>query len=162
MSSLVWLPPLVLLSDCGDWDTFINVLYMYFKKDFIDSIPAYCGRKLGLKRHPLVDGREATFWHLITEGSEEASRQPDEARCERIRWPRPMIERIPCVELHCWENSRQREKRILIALPDYSYVVVLAERAGYLLPWTAYPVERQHRRTKLRNECEQYQRSTKS
>ena len=161
MSSFPWLPALVLLSDCGDWNTFINVLYMYFKKDFVETKPVHCGTRLGLKRYPLVDGREATFWHLITEGPDEKTRNPDERRCERIRWPKPAIERVPCAELRCWENCRKRERRIVIAFDDYSYVVILAERNGYLLPWSAYPVEREHRRRKLRQECEEYHKAQK-
>ncbi len=158
-----WLPALVLFKDCGnDWKIYFDVLYMYFKKDFVDSLPAYCGRKLGLKRYPMIEGREATFWHLITEGDVEVTRQPDEVRCERIRWPKPLIERVPCTELYCWENIRKNEKRIVIALTDFSYVVILAERNGYLLPWSAYPVEREHRRRKLRMECENFKKATKS
>lgn len=68
MCSPAWLPALVLLRDCGNWDSYIDVLYMYFKRDFVQEQPVHCGKKLALKRHPLVDGREATFWHLITEG----------------------------------------------------------------------------------------------
>ncbi|MNH30689.1 hypothetical protein D3C79_909980 [compost metagenome] len=45
-------------------------------------------KRLGLKRHPVIQGKEATFWHMISEGNDEAERLPDLRRCERIRWPR--------------------------------------------------------------------------
>jgi hypothetical protein len=61
-----------------------------------------------------------------------------------------------------WETTRKRERRIVVALPDFSYVVVLANRKGYVLPWTAYPVEREHRRKKLRRECEEFWAGQKS
>lgn len=35
-------------------------------------------------------------------------------------------------------------------------VVVLADRRGFLLPWTAFLVTRDHTRTKLRKEYEAY------
>jgi hypothetical protein len=46
--------------------------------------------------------------------------------------------------------------RIVIALEDFSYIVVLADRGKYLLLWTAYCVEQEHRRAKLRREYERY------
>jgi len=42
-------------------------------------------------------------------------------------------------------------------LPDFSYIVVLATRSTYVLLWTAYTVERTHRREKLRREYQAYQ-----
>jgi len=49
------------------------------------------GKRLGLKRHPMTQNKEATFWHMIQEGSVESERIPDIRRCERIRWPRPSV-----------------------------------------------------------------------
>lgn len=56
-----------------------------FYLDFLDSKPVFQGRRLGLKRHPLSQGKEATFWHMISEGTTEEKRTPDFRRCERIR-----------------------------------------------------------------------------
>lgn len=44
----------------------------------------------------------------------------------------------------------------MIALGDFSYVVVLADRGDYVLLWTAYCVEMEHRRQKLRREYEAF------
>jgi len=161
MSSIPWMPSLVLLADAGyDWNTYLDIVYQFFRKDFVESSPFYTGVPLKLKRYPLRDGREATFWHLVTEGDTESHRVPDEIRCERIRWPRPIIEHVPCSEIRCWHNRRGSEERIVLALADYSYVVILAMRSGYLLPWTAYSVERNHHRRKLQREFQQYQKMT--
>lgn len=51
---------------------------------------------------------------------------------------------------------RGKEERIVIALEDFSYVVVLADRRDYILLWTAYCVEREHTRRKLKNEFVTY------
>lgn len=157
-----WIPALVRLADSGnDWNVYLDVVYHCFRQDFVEHKPVFQGTCLGLKRHPLREGREATFWHFITEGDEHNTRPPDEIRCERIRWPRPVIEHVPCTELHCWRNKRGAEERIVIAFDDFSYVVVLAVRTGYLLPWTAYPVERNKRRDKLRKEHDLYHKKLK-
>lgn len=149
-----WLPPLVLFE--GDWEKYLDALYGYFKQDFIDSRPSFKGRRLGLKKHPLNKGKEATFWHFIQEGSNEDDRIPDLRRCERIRWPRLVIEYAEEPVLKIWENTRKSEKRILLWLEEQEYLVVLAERNGYLLPWTAYLVTKEHRKRKLLKEYEDF------
>lgn len=152
-----WLPPLVLLSDHGgEWQAYLEALYGWFTKDFIKSPPVFQGRRLGLKRHPLSQGKEATFWHMISEGMDEEERVPDLRRCERIRWPKPVIEHESSPQVKYWVSLKKGEHRIHIWLKEQDYVVVLADRKGYLLPWTAFLVTRQHTREKLRKEYEAY------
>jgi hypothetical protein len=154
-----WLPPLVLLGDYGgDWDAYLNAIYAYFKRDFVDSKPAFEGRRLGLKRYPLTHEKEATFWHMIQEGRIEDERTPDLRRCERIRWPRPIIEHADEPAVKVWRNQRGREERVCLWFEDEDYLVVLADRGGYILPWTAYLVEQPHRKRKLQKEYEDYRR----
>jgi len=154
-----WLPPLVLLQDHGkDKEAYLNAVYAFFRLDFVESSPSFQGVRLALKRHPLRDGKEATFWHLTTEGSDEFSRTLDIDRCERIRWPRPIIERDQAIK--CWRNSRKNnEPRICLWLEDAEYLVVLAERRGYILLWTAYPVREKHRKDKLEKEFQAYKKA---
>ncbi|MBI4653792.1 MAG: hypothetical protein HY752_02190 [Nitrospirae bacterium] len=152
-----WLPPLVLFSDYdGNWERYLDAIYNYFKQDFINNRPSFRGRRLGLKKHPLEKGKEATFWHFIQEGPNEDDRIPDIRRCERIRWPRPVIENEDKPVIKVWENKRKNDKRILLWLERQEYLVVLAERKGYLLPWTAYLVTEEHRKKKLQREYETF------
>lgn len=149
-----WLPPLMTLSDSGgDWSRYVQAIYEAFRGDFVMHHPLFEGRRCGIKRHPVIDRKEAAFWHLISEGKVEADRLPDLRRCERIRWPRPMIERSP-IDVRVWRSERKGDQRIVIALDDFSYVVVLADRGEYVILWTAYCVEETHRREKLRRECD--------
>ena len=132
-------------------------MYAYFKSDFIDSKPK-CGKKpVKLKRYPLLDGKEATFWHITSEGKEETKRVPDLRRCERVRWPRPTIEHYKDKAVKCWTNKRGGDKRIVLWLYDQDYVVVLAGRSKYVLLWTAYYVSYKHTRQRLLAEYEQCQ-----
>ena len=152
-----WLPQLVLFSDYGgDWDVYLDALYRYFKRDFVERRPAYEGRRLSLKRYPLSGNKEATFWHLISEGATEEERIPDFRRCERIRWPRPIIEHDKNGQIKVWKNRRRGETRICLWLEELDYLVVLADRRGYVLLWTAYVVDQPHRRRKLQKEFETY------
>ena len=157
MTSHTWLPALVPFEKYGgDWQKYLDALYAYFKKDFIDSRPTYDGKRVGLKRHPLSQGKEATFWHLISEGDNEGDRLPDMRRCERIRWPRPIIEHSGEKELKVWKNVRNGETRICLWLESEEYLVILAERKEHVLPWTAYMVDKKHRKQKLQREFEEY------
>jgi len=139
----------------GDWNSYCDALYQFFHEDFIASQATYHGMRVAIKRHPLLKGKEATFWHLISEGDVEDERLPDLRRCERIRWPRPIIDASSGDKVRFW-RARRGEERVVIAVGDFSYVVVLAIRRGYVVLWTAYYVEREHRRRKLRAECDEY------
>lgn len=152
-----WLPGLVTLSAYGGNATvYLEAVYQFFRSDFVRSRPTYPGKRFAVKRHPMALGKEATFWHLISSGPVEDGRIPDLRRCERIRWPRPLIEAIQSNRVRVWKNKRGGDERIVIAVEDFSYVVVLDERQEFVLLWTAYFVEQQHRRSKLRKEYEQW------
>lgn len=116
-----------------------------------------------MKRHPEQDGRCKTFWHIVSEGWDESSRTINQARLDRVCWARHLIDEYCLVaaggsstRIVWWKNVRRGESRVIIALADFSYIVVVAEREGYVLLWTAYPVERTHKRKKLRAEHDAY------
>lgn len=153
------IPPLVFLSDYrGDYFEYENAIYELFTADFIDSKPVFRGQNLGLKRHPLYRDREATFWHILSEGPIEYERTPDLRRYERISWPKSIIEfcHSSCERIKVWENNRKGENRILLWCEDIEYLVVLADRINYILFWTAYPVTKGHKKRKLQKEYEEY------
>jgi hypothetical protein len=145
-----WLPPLVLFSDYGgNWNAYLEAIYDWFKQDFIDTKPVFRGKRLGLKRYPLSQGKEATFWHMTSEGNVEDDRIPDFRRCERIRWPKPVIENNHDPVIKVWRNQRKKEERICLWFVQEDYLVILADRGEYILPWTAYMVKQPHQQRKL-------------
>ncbi|MEG2810417.1 MAG: hypothetical protein RR889_07190 [Akkermansia sp.] len=167
-----WLPELVCFEGYkGQWDVYLEEIHCIFSKDFIQSKPAFPNKSVRLKRHPEYDGKSATFWHFITEGSREGSREadrtPDLRRCERIGWPRAIIDAFPSDmgksdKIVWWKEDRHTSKgrsvRILLALPDFSYVFILDERDTYVLPWTAYRVEWETGRRKMKSRYQAYWR----
>lgn len=153
MTPPTWLPVLVTLANhSGEWEAYLTAIYGYFVADFVTSRPTYRGERLALKRHPVIAGKEATFWHVISEGKTEQDRLPDLRRCERIRWPRPVIEHEAEAVIKVWPYERNREQRINLWLEDAEYLVVLARRSGYILLWTAFSVTESHRKRKLEQE----------
>ncbi|MBN1320722.1 MAG: hypothetical protein JXA87_07775 [Thermoleophilia bacterium] len=100
---------------------------------------------------------EAGFWHLISDGLVEDERLPDLRRCERIAWPRPMIEADGTEQVNVWLSRGEawkRGSRVAIALRDFSYVAILEYAGNHMLLVTAYLVEHDHRREKLRRQFE--------
>ena len=152
-----WLPELVLFENYdGNWEKYLSAIYKFFCEDFVKSKPSYRGIKLSLKRHPMIAGKEATFWHILTSGKSEEERIPDLRRCERIKWPKPIIENDKDPILKVWQNKRKTDTRIILWFEDEDYLVILNERKGYLLLWTAYLITQNHQKRKLKKEYEAY------
>lgn len=149
--AISWMPPLVLMEDFdGNWDSYLDAIYGHFCADFICEVPVHFnGVPVRLKRHPIEHDKEATFWHFISEGSVEAEREVNFRRCERIRWPRAMMDNVADPELKVWEEAIRNEVRTHIWCEEFEYLVVVANRNGFVLPWTAYHVGREHEKRKL-------------
>lgn len=154
------LPSLIELDDYnGNWENYIHAVYEIFRRDFVLSKPVFRGQRLGLKRYPEQNGKEYTFYHMTHKGRDEANREPDLRRCERIPWAKPTIQKCDEWELKVWEQKRKGETRICIWLelegePDY--IVILNKRKDYLLPWTAFLSEYEHERKKRQREYEKW------
>lgn len=164
LNSFDWLPDLVFLKDYNnDWTAYLDALYVFYKSDFLDSNPKYKNQKVGVKRLPIENGKVSNFWHLIQEGQKEKDRIPDLRRCERIRWPRPIIENSENETILVWPNVRHTkfgiEKNVCLWLKEKEYLVILRKRKGYFLLWTGYLVTNEHRKEKLRKEYEAYKKT---
>jgi hypothetical protein len=156
------LPEFIKLTDFGgDIVVYLEAVYQIFKEDFVDSKPVYRGTQLRLKRYPLVEGKEATFYHMTHKGDNEKYREPDIRRMERIAWPRPVIDDSEHPYLKVWRNIRRgrggKKERILILHTEERYLVVLDDRKNYILPWTAYLLRSEHELDKKLQEYERYQ-----
>ena len=153
-----WFPSIIRFEDHdGDWNRYVEAVHDIYLQDWQRNRPFCNGQRVGVKRHPQADhGRDATFWHLISEGHVELEREPDVRRMERIGWPHPTISNCERDEVRVWREPRGGEKRVHIWCADASYLVVLAERKNYLLLWTAYPVEEEHSRRKLEKRWKQF------
>ncbi len=146
-----WLPPLVMLNQHGgDWDAYCDAVYRHFCRDFLEGAAlTFRGLPVHLKRHPVEQGKEATFWHFVSEGQVEADRTIDLRRCERICWPRALIENVGDPDLKVWDQEIRNETRTHVWCEEHDYLLVIAHRNGFVLPWTAYSVTEGHERRKL-------------
>lgn len=151
------LPPIITLEEySGDIVNYLEAVYTIFRRDFVDSKPKYRNKRLGLKKYPLISDKEYTFYHMTHKGNIETERTPDLRRCERIAYPKPLIENSISTSLKVWKNKRGTKVRILIFHEEESYLVVLEDRGSYILPWTAYIVEYKNKKQRLLKEYEAY------
>ncbi|MCJ7448045.1 MAG: hypothetical protein MUO72_10140 [Bacteroidales bacterium] len=156
MEELV-LPDLITLEEFeGNFADFFEAVYQIFKNDFVDSKPSFQGKRLRLKCHPYVDGKEYTFYHFTHDGDIEIERLPNLRRMERIGYPRPIIESSEHPSLKVWRNKRGTKDRILILHEEERYLVILEDRRDYILPWTAYYIEHQNKINRLILEYETF------
>jgi hypothetical protein len=152
-----WLPALMEFNDFGgDWEAYLEAIYKIFTEDFINYRPIFDNLPVQRRKHPLVQNKEATFWHIIAEGEKEEERTPDLRRCERICWPRPIIEQARNRGLKIWKNKRGSQTCVCLWFEPVEYLVVLAERDDYMLFLTAYCVPQDHRKKKLEKEFQVY------
>jgi hypothetical protein len=158
------LPDLILFNDFkGNWEQYLGILYFYFRQDFeIDGIE-YKHRKVFYIKTPVYRGKEFSFWHMITEGKIESERLVDIRRCERIRWPKAIIENNEDRDVKSWISQRKNKKgkiqrRICFCFGDFDYFVVLDIRKNYYLFCTAYPVYN-HRKKKIREDYFNYKQT---
>lgn len=154
------LPPLVKLEEyVGDAVRYLQAVYNVFVRDFVHSQPQFQGKRLRLKVHPYIDGKEYTFYHFTHDGDIETERIPNLRRMERIPWPKPMIDNSTEPELKIWRNQRGRHERILIFHDVENYLVVLEDRRKYILPWTTIYVDHPNRKKRLLKEYEEYKKT---
>ncbi len=99
---------------------------------------------------------------MVTEGPLEKDRHPVRERLERIGWARALILNVDNPErVRCWCAIKKGKPRWHLATSDFGYLVVLADRGEYLLPWTAFHVDSDHQRSKLEREWEEWTKAQK-
>jgi hypothetical protein len=97
-----WLPELIPYGEDISFPEYFDVLYEIFRADFIISKPIYRSLPVNIRKEPREkDGREHAFIHLTHEdidkkGKNPNDRIPDLRRCERIKWPKKVIENFFC------------------------------------------------------------------
>jgi hypothetical protein len=143
------LPDKILRSGHPNDVAFVEACYAFFRTDFVEDSPQFRTARMGLKRLPIREGKEATFYHMTTTGNDEANRALDVDRSERIRWARPIIENETDTDLRVWTERVRGENRIHLWHHAEDYVVVISERHGYFVPWTAFFVNYANYRIKL-------------
>lgn len=149
-------------------EAYINYLYRIFLDHLVtNKLPwAPNGTVVSCRRGPEVQGRHNIFWHVISGGArDDGARRLEEERCRRIHLIRPMVVEFNRLypssaggKIRWWlaDHTKSRHSRYIIAVDNFSYMVVIEEREKYALLVTAYDVLYPRRQKKLQAEWEDY------
>lgn len=149
------------------YSSYFDNLYDFFQTQILDASLTWTpGQHLiSFRRNPEAFGRHESFWHAVSgEHIGSADRIPEPERCKRLSWIRHMIEEFNCIYpennstlIKWWVSDRNRTRpRYMIAVADFSYVVIVEQRPTYAIFVTAFFVERPRRRKKFEREHDDF------
>ena len=95
-----WLPELIDFNDYNnDWHKYDDYLYSIFSKHFLENHPYFMGKEVYPRQHPMYNGKFESYYHITCGHYKDVEeRAPDFRRCERIKWPKALIENL-CVNV---------------------------------------------------------------
>lgn len=128
----------------GNIDAYNEALYKLFKRDFIDNTTYFNQKPVDIIHQDYYNGKERTYWHIVSEGDEDANRTPISTRAEKIAWIKFLIlEDGSCPNYKFWTRYHDKTKktRLYIMCDAVNYLVVLENRGTYYKLITAFPVQ---------------------
>lgn len=171
MTITCWIPDLECFDDYRtddfqeSWNIYQDTIYSIFKNDFIDSHPEFMEKRVNIKKYPVQYGKEDAFFHVTCKDYRgEGDRDPDMARCERIRWIRAFIENYNCDPSQCdecegikvWIEPYKSRQRAHILSEEERYLVIIELRESYNLLITAYYLDYDNALEKQLKKYERY------
>jgi len=133
MSICNHLPLITELPDySGNWNEYLEAIYNIFKNDFIDNTVLWNSKPVRIFWEKQFQGKERSFWHIISKGKDDLNREPDLRRCERVSWVRELLMECTeeCENLLIWTKYHVKSKRnrVYIWCREVNYIVVIEER----------------------------------
>ena len=127
----------------GDMNLYKKALYDIFKRDFVENKVYHRGKKVDIIHEKLFEGKERSFWHIISEGEEDVNRVPITWRSEVLHWAKPLIQEDGnCSEHREWKKYHDKTKRdrYYIWCTSLNFLVILEDRTSHYKLISAYPV----------------------
>ncbi len=127
----------------GDMHLYKKALYDIFKRDFVENKVYHRGKKVDIIHEKLFEGKERSFWHIISEGEEDVNRVPITWRSEVLPWAKPLIQEDGnCSEHREWKKYHDKTKRdrYYIWCTSLNFLVILEDRTSHYKLISAYPV----------------------
>lgn len=151
MSDLGLAPLFPLAGFEGSLGDYIDCLYAHYHATVYEAGLQFWGLPLVAGDAKARDGRDATFWHIITHRTAEKTEQTrrlDTHRCALLPRACDVLEHLAdeSMLVYWWQEPKER---LLAAPADFSMIVRLRRRCGAYALETAYPTygPRARRRT---------------
>jgi hypothetical protein len=127
----------------GSLSEYVDALYAEYRA-LVDSGIRLWGRPLVVRDKQAADGRDVTFWHMVTDHARACygqTRWLSPERCAMIPRVRDVLERLSRDDVRvCW--WRERKNRVLVVPVDFSLVVRLRRVGGRYVLESAWPIDR--------------------
>lgn len=143
----------------GSFAEYVDQLYWQYQA-MLDGRTLQLWGKPVVSSSPVrgVDGRERRFWHLVTEAGPPCGtrRVVNLRRCETLPRVWALLERLSGADPRVlWWSERSRDRNggkatLMVASTDFGLYVVLREQRDRFKLVTAYPVDGEDRRRRLR------------
>lgn len=139
---------------------FLGRIYPVFQQTLGNNSANYNWISITLKKRPIakIDGTDYEWWfhHIVTREilKDCEDREFCLPRAERIRFPRHYIDNVPV--LNVWQRLKNNEQKYYISDENFDYLVVLSQRKNYIVFITAFPIDYDHYRKRLKKEYDQY------
>ncbi len=147
----------------GDISAYYDALYKIFKRDFIDNEVTYLGKRVDIIHEKYFEGRERSFWHLISEGGHDEERIVYNVRSSYVPYAKALIMDTvaDCPDYKTWVkfHDRSGKNRHYIWCCRENYLVILEDRNAFFKLITAYPVE-EYKIKKYENEYKKHKTKT--
>lgn len=132
--------PLELTDFDGDWQKYCEALYAIFKNDMLIHKPKYNGKDVDVIHETIFDGKERSFWHIVSHGKDDYNRVPDLERASRIPWLYPFINGGNCSHYlqYSLYHDESKKNRVYLLCEETGYLVVLEDRIKYYKLITAF------------------------
>ena len=127
----------------GDIQSYTDTLYKIFHRDFIEQTITYNNKPVDIIHEKYYNGKERSFWHLISDGDEDINRTPHSTRAQFLPFVKPIItDTNKCTSLKKWIKYYEKTKhyRHFIWCTDVDFIVVLEDRGSYYKLITAFHV----------------------
>ena len=152
------MPPFEIYDKSTDLHIFLNKILAIFTSDFWWNNVFFWEQKIGLRRRPYwnIDGKsyEWTFHHIVTkEDNFSTGRIFCESRAVRIRFPKHYINSIAW--LNIWSKKKKGDLKYYISDSAFDYLVVLSQRKGYVVLISAFPLDSNTYKSKMKQEFTQ-------
>ncbi len=141
----------------------IGKIYEKFYNDFVCGSVTYSGKpvKVSMKKGP--KDMLNVFWHIITkEDKKSGDRLVDFARLKRIFWIKEIILNPDHPDVLNWEYEEKPGKiRVYLWVKERDYVVVLEKKTNSYFLVTAFNIEGESTRRRLRKKYKKGQKNNR-
>ncbi len=140
------------------WKDLIEEVHLEFAKQFVQDVCSFAEKQIKID-FTLEEGKERTFWHLVTRDIERhkgGERTAEVERTVRAHWARPIIENFKHECIRYWKYLHNGKSiRHYFWAEKLNYLVILEEKPNSFFLVTGYMVDKEYMKKTLEKQYAQ-------